>query len=244
MPFVTVRGRQFALLAALVALALGTRAGLAEEGTPASTDQMMAHHPAFVRQGTCAQPNSQPAFILTEVAMTMAEHSAGTAIPVEISTTTIDVKLSDLLAQAHEIDIHEVKELGATDTGPIACGNLGGEPTGNVLAVGIREVHGSCYSGIAVLQAMGNQTTITLYLAHNLSETVRGEATPRASTAQVSFHIATAGCGSCQDRVEASLHKVPGILNITFAGQNGQDMTVTYDPAQITPAQIKAALEA
>lgn len=243
MRFVSLRGRQLALLAAIVGLALGAGRGLAQEGTPPSSgDQMMAHHPAFIRQGTCDHPGAQPAFILTEIAMNMAEHGAGPAIPVEISATTIAAKLADLLAQPYEIDVHEVKELGeAAGTAPIACGDLGGQPTGDVLAVGIREVNGSGFSGIALLQATGDQTNVTLYMAHDLSGALTNEATPEASTAQVSFHIPTITCGGCKARVEASLHGAPGILDVVF---DGQDVTVTYDPHQVTPAQIQAAIEA
>jgi hypothetical protein len=184
MGFVSFRGRHFALLAAIVGLALGTGHGLAQEATPPSGDQMTAHHPAFVRQGTCAQPNAQPAFTLTEIAMNMAEHGAGPAIPVEISATTIDAKLADLLAQPYEIDVHEVKELGeAAGTEPIACGDLGGQPTGDVLAVGIREVNGSGFSGIAVLQVAGDRTTVTLYMAHGLSGAMHDTMTPEARAA-------------------------------------------------------------
>lgn len=238
--FVTLRVWQLALLAAVIGLAIGGGRGVAQEGTPPSGDHMTAHHLVFIRQGTCAQPNPQPAFTLTEIAMDMAEHGTGPTIPVEISATTIDAKLTDLLAQPYEIDIHEVKELGeATGVAPIACGDIGGQPTGDVIAIGIKAVDASGFSGIAVLQAAGDQTAVTLYMVHDLAGAMQDETT-EASTTRVAFHIPTITCGGCQARVEASLAQVPGILEVHI---EGQDVTVIYDPSQVTPEQIQAAIE-
>ena len=41
--------------------------------------------------------------------------------------------------------------------------------------------------------------------------------------------------------MRASLKKAPGVQNVAI---DGQDVTVTYDPSQATPAQIQAAIEA
>jgi copper chaperone CopZ len=62
-----------------------------------------------------------------------------------------------------------------------------------------------------------------------------------AATAQVTFHVPTMMCAGCQYRVEGSISKAPGILDIAFGGQ---DVTVTYDPSVVTPEAIAAAIEA
>jgi copper chaperone CopZ len=62
-----------------------------------------------------------------------------------------------------------------------------------------------------------------------------------AVTAQVAFHVPTMTCAGCQYRVEGSIRKAPGILDIAFAGQ---DVTVTYDPSVVTPEAIEVAIEA
>ncbi len=234
-----VRTWWLAVLVAALGLTIGGGRSLAQEGTaPAGGDDMTAHHPAHIHQGTCAQPSPDPAYALTELAMDVAMNDGSATPMVEISTTTIDAKLTDLLAQPAVIDVHEVKEL-VEDT-VVSCGEVDGQPTRDVVAVGIREVGGSEFSGIAVLQEVENQTTVTLYMAHGLSGAMQGEATPETSAAQISFHIPTITCGGCQARVEASLKKAPGIQAIAFDGQN---VTVAYDPSQVTPEQLKAAIE-
>lgn len=64
-----------------------------------------------------------------------------------------------------------------------------------------------------------------------------------ASTTEgsVVFRVPTITCPSCPLRVEASIRKAPGILDVSF---NGQDVTVTYDPSAVSPDAIEAAIEA
>ncbi len=57
----------------------------------------------------------------------------------------------------------------------------------------------------------------------------------------VAFHVPTITCPACPARVEASLEKAPGILGVVIAGQ---DVTVSYDPSQVSPEEIAAAIEA
>lgn len=226
----------------LIVLGFAISGAAAQEATPTGGDQMTAHHPAYIHKGTCAQPQGDPAYTLTEIGMNMAAEGKGPAVPVEISVTTIDAKLADLLAQPHEIDVHEVKELGAALAGTLACGDVGGQPTGEMLAIGVKEVNGSGFSGVAVLQAAGDKTTVTLYMAHGLSGVMHDAMTPQASAAAtVAFHVPTITCSGCEARVRASLSKAPGIQNVAI---DGQDVIVTYDSSQVTPAQIQAAIEA
>lgn len=164
-----------------IALGLGASAGFAQQGTPEGGDQMMAHHPASIRRGACAQPTAEPAFALTEIGMNMEEHAAGSAIGVEISATTVAIALTDLLAEPFAIDVQEVKELGDAYAGTIACGDLGGRPSGDVLAVGIHQVNDSGFSGIAILRAAGSATTVTLYMAHGLSGQMTDAMGPQAT---------------------------------------------------------------
>lgn len=165
----------------VLALGLGASAGFAQQGTSEGGDQMMAHHPARIRKGTCAQPNPEAAFTLTEIGMIMEEHTTDSAIGVEISATTIDITLANLLSEPFAIDVQEVKELGDAFAGTIACGDLGGRPSGDVLAVGIHEVDHSGFSGIAVLQTAGATTTVTLYMAHGLSGHMSDKMGPEAT---------------------------------------------------------------
>lgn len=67
-------------------------------------------------------------------------------------------------------------------------------------------------------------------------------AAPDSATASsVVFHVPTITCPVCPLRVEASIRKAPGILDVAF---DGQDVTVTYDPSAVSPAAIETAIEA
>jgi copper chaperone CopZ len=66
-------------------------------------------------------------------------------------------------------------------------------------------------------------------------------ASTSGAEAVVTFHVPTITCAVDPMRVEASLGMAPGIVGITFDRQNA---TITYDPAQVTPEQIAAAIEA
>jgi copper chaperone CopZ len=66
-------------------------------------------------------------------------------------------------------------------------------------------------------------------------------ATGHTTEGSVIFHVPTITCPTCPLRVEASIRKAPGILGVTF---NGQDVTVIYDPSAVSPEAIAAAIEA
>lgn len=80
---------------------------------------------------------------------------------------------------------------------------------------------------------------------HNLIKTSARSAPAAAITAAqgayVTFRIPTITCAEDPLRVEASARKAPGILRIVF---DGQSTTVTYDPQQVSPPQIAAAIAA
>jgi copper chaperone CopZ len=222
----------------LAALAATTLPVVAQEGTPGE-EALVAHHPAHLHQGTCGQMDQQPAYTLNELAMSLSSMEQAPAIPVMASVTTVEASLTDLLAHPYALDVHEAREIALADQGPLACGDLGGQVLGDTLAFGLREQQGSGLSGVAVVKAAGNQTMITLYLAHGLSGNDR-QAAGHEGQAVVTFHVPTITCGGCALRVEASLAHVPGILDVQITGQ---EVTVTYDPGQISPDQIRAAIE-
>jgi copper chaperone CopZ len=62
-----------------------------------------------------------------------------------------------------------------------------------------------------------------------------------AAEAVVRFHIPTITCAEDPMRVEANVRQASGILNVAF---DGRDAIITYDPAQVTPDQLAAAIEA
>ena len=113
----------------------------AQDATPAGGS---AHaHPAHIHLGTCSELDPNPAFPLTNVALTSHESGAeavsAAAIPVERSVTMVDATLEDLRTGGYAINIHQsVEEIGTY----IACGNLSGPiDESGALVVGLGELN-------------------------------------------------------------------------------------------------------
>ncbi len=201
-----------AMLSMLGLVVAGGRSGLAQDATPAAREA--AAHPAHIHAGTCDNLDPAPAFPLTNVGKTgmMQGMTGGTpeadapemgmsepmgaesAATVETSYTVVDAPLEEIVEGGHAINLHESAENIETY---IACGDVGGRiatgpgmEQGGTLVVGLREVNGSGYSGVAVLEGMGDQTEVILYLAEGLSGETGGatdeeaeEGTPSAAGA-------------------------------------------------------------
>ncbi|MCC7023804.1 MAG: hypothetical protein IT338_13340 [Thermomicrobiales bacterium] len=104
------------------------------------------------------------------------EHPA--VLPVEMSETTVNVTLADLLASPHAVDVAQsTSHMEAS----IACGDITGQmpEQGRDLAVPMHARNNSGYSGVAWLHQDGDKTTVLLFLTQGLTETA---GTPVAST--------------------------------------------------------------
>ncbi len=132
-------------------------------------------HPSAIVAGTC-DSLGDVAFALGDVGASTIDNTTpdstrsvsntGGAIPVEIGMTTVSSSLADLVGTDNALTI----SLDAANSDAvIACGNLGSAAPGGDLVVGLQEVQGSSYSGIAWLHPNGDQTNITVFLAKDLS---------------------------------------------------------------------------
>jgi uncharacterized cupredoxin-like copper-binding protein len=184
--------RAAAIVAALVVLGsvtVGLRAAGAQEEAVA--------HPAHIHEGTCAVLGDV-AYVLSDVvpaapaAGSPAAMGAPTAIPVEMSVTTVNAKLADLLAAPYAINIHQS---GKAIEDYIACGDIGGQVVGADLMIGLRLLGTYGYAGIAVLHADGDTTTVTVYLAERLapaagaSTVVMTESEMTITASQTTFRV-------------------------------------------------------
>jgi len=175
-------------LALILSLAFAG-AGAAQDATPAATT---AGHPAHIHEGTCDALNPAPLYPLADVAAPDGAADAatgGAAMPttVETSTTTVEVALADIAGGGFAINVHESADNIETY---IACGDIGGAimpgadaDAGSQLAIGLRELNGSGYAGVAVLREAGAQTEVAIYLAEGLTGGTgaaddEGDATP------------------------------------------------------------------
>ncbi len=231
------------LLAVGTALALlgGGLAGggriLADDPSAGSTTP----HRAAIHNGSCADLDPTPLFSLGEVAIGQTDGGPtddAAAVPVGMATATLDVRLDEIPAGKHAIAVGE----GAADQGALAaCGDVGDSVTGDGLAVGLREQNGSGYAGIAWLRPDGERAAVIIFLARGLTSPAAAGGDTEATEAAVTFHVPTITCPTCPLRVEASVNQAPGILDVEF---DGQDVTVTYDPSQVSPDEVAAAIEA
>jgi hypothetical protein len=159
-----------AVLALGVTLSTGALPTFAQEGGVRSAQVVVGH---------CGEPG-EILFTLTGIGAEAAadgtrvvppERSGSErAVPVRMSATTLETSLSTLLEQERAIVILK-KEDGTGEI--IACGEIGGLLTmqmagmvmpGDELAVGLREIGESGFSGLALIEAAGRQASLRIYL--------------------------------------------------------------------------------
>lgn len=217
-------------LSSLVPLGAGGRIQEADSAQDAGLPGLPAH----IHAGSCETFDPTPRFPLSDVSIRSTGDDpvdSDATMPAGMSVTTIDARLTDILAGQYVVDAHE----GAQNADhSIACGELGGQSGSNELAIGLKEQDHSGYAGIAWLRAEGDTTKVTVLLAEGLAGNTE------STQAQATFFVETITCPSCQLRVEGSIKQAPGIVDIAW---QGKVVTVTYDPSQVTPDEIRAAIE-
>ncbi len=210
-------------------------------------------HPAHIHDGTCAELGDV-VFPLTNVSATgmmegmmsgtpVADDSmamgemmgAAEATMVVTSATSIDASLADILDAPHAVNVHESE---ANVGNYIACGEIGGTvmspadgDDGGTLAVGLRQLNDSGYSGIAVLEGRGDQTEVIIYLAEGLAGDAAGAADDAEATPD-----AAAGADASADEVMVDMAdfafdpetvEVAVGGTITWTNQDGAQHTAT-----------------
>lgn len=134
-------------------------------------------HPAHIHAGTCDDLNPAPLETLSFVSVLQSDSEDEdantpkgvlTAGRVLLSSTEgVEMSMDDILAEAHSINIHLSE--AEIDT-YIACGEIGGVPVDGDLYIGIRDVNGSGYSGVAKLSEDGDNTNVDIFLTEPTDE--------------------------------------------------------------------------
>ena len=153
-------------------------------GVSLAQDPAIPAHPAHIHEGTCDDLNPAPLQPLSMVSVLMNdsdEEGANTpqgvltASRVLLSSTEgVELSMEDILAGAHAINIHLSE--AEIDT-YIACGEIGGVTVEGDLYVGLRDVEGSGYSGVAWLSEDGDNTNVDIFLTEPTDDSA---ATPAA----------------------------------------------------------------
>lgn len=167
--------------------------GTPTTGSPAAGEE--TPHPAHIHSGSCAALGDV-VYPLNDVAAmgamgtpmagmdmgaspeaTMATGAGVSSTPmaeknvVAQSTTTVQVALADISAGGFAINVHESMD---QIQNYIACGDITGTPTNNMLQIPLNELNSSGYYGTATLTDNGDGTTTVVI---ELEKTT-GEATP------------------------------------------------------------------
>ena len=143
------------LLATLGGSLIGGAGVLAQEGSPP--------RPSHIHTGDCDELDEviQP---LTNLTVPSGEVSGNSdAVVAEAAFTVIPQTLDELLADDHALKVHLSREQIETY---LACGDIGGAVDANgALIVGMKELDGSGYAGIAYLVPSGAGTSVSVMIA-------------------------------------------------------------------------------
>lgn len=146
--------------------------GSASAAAPAAVFGPGISVPVAIQEGSCAGVGKSVYALenLTRERTGSEEVGSRMAMPVSMSVSTIDARLDDLVAGDHVITVavQDAAEL-------LACGEIGGMRTEDTLAFGLQGAEDAGWTGIAVLEADGDQTNVTVYLTY--------DATPGPATA-------------------------------------------------------------
>jgi hypothetical protein len=193
--------RVLTMAAILGAASLGTvGVAAAQESTPmAGMEMAAAAFPNHLHEGTCDNLNPEPKVPLADLAFQsmgdtgmggtatpgagmgdMATPMAGMAtgmmggnIPVAVATTEVALPLDAIVAGGHALNVHDSEDIGVY----IACGNVAGTPDENGnLFIGLGELDGSGYHGVAWFLGEGDQTTVTVFLTQDAGMMTGGDA--------------------------------------------------------------------
>lgn len=150
---------------------------------PSGSGSQMLGRPASIQAGTCENPIPDATIVLLALAKGVGKSAgAGDAVAGARSLSTVNMSIDDLLAPPHVIVVR------ADVTKPnsiLACGEIGGirQPDGSIV-IGLREMRGSSYSGIAYLSVDPENATLSkvwVFIAKSLSEEDRGTPVPVAN---------------------------------------------------------------
>src|SRR5215213_6716273 len=140
-----------------------------------------APHPAHIHSGTCDNLGDIVAPLKDVTELTAGESfGAATAVLVKESDTDVPLPLGDILAAPHAINIHESAE---AIQNYIACGDIGGRVIDGDLTIGLRELNGSGYHGVAVLTGADDGTGVNVYLTEEYGAETGQDAAPDAAAA-------------------------------------------------------------
>lgn len=160
----SIRALSIGLLLAGSTIAGGIGLVAAQDSTTPPAESHLAH----VHKGTCANLDPAPQQNLNNVEPRKDDdgnipdpEGILTSPQVLYSETKVDMKLDDMLSEAHAINVHLSAEQPNVY---IACGDIGGSVIDDDLYIGLLPLNDSGYTGVAKLHRDGDKTDIEIYL--------------------------------------------------------------------------------
>jgi hypothetical protein len=186
------------LTVAMGLIVFGTATVAAQDVTPtvegqAQATPTFATYPAAIHEGTCQQPNKEPAYKAGDVKpftnddgqpIDQADYQGTLTGPPVLTTTetSIDAKFDDLVSKdnPHVLIVHQSADQFDTY---VACGELGGPVQDDQLVVALRPMNNSGFAGTAILKKDGDKTTSNAYLTEQVLALQGGKTGPTPSPA-------------------------------------------------------------
>jgi plastocyanin len=232
--FVRVVAAPVALLIVLASLAMATGVSLVQAQGAGDLP-----HPAHIHSGSCAELGDI-VYPLQDVALATAGETFGSAsaVPVEQSETDVEASLSDILAAPHAVNIHQSADAIQIY---IACGDIGGRVIDGKLLIGLQEIDGSGYHGIAVLDGSdADETEVSVYLANGSAPaaTEQAAAAPAAATETP----AAAAPATSEATAAATLAPIVPPTATTAAAPAAQEVPIDIRDLAFSPDQVEIAV--
>lgn len=209
------------LLAALLLMASGSLSSLAQEASPP--------RPSHIHVGDCDELGAviQPLTSLTVPGGEVLGNAD--AVVAEAAFTSIPQTLDELLAEDHALKVHLSKEQIETY---LACGDIGGALDANgALIVGMKELDGSGYAGIAYLEEQPNGTTsVSVMIARVIPGADGADAGAAQPAAETPAAEAPADAGAADEAAS------PTIVDVTLS-----EFTIEM-PATIPAGPVRFAI--
>src|SRR6478736_348017 len=159
--------RRTATAACVMAMLATGTGGLAVHAAAAADSVSLSFG---IYDGSCFNLTGKPIYKLEK--LTRKSAAVIRALPA-YSDSTVDASLESLQTNTHSLVVTRDGKLDSV----LACGEINNAPLADgTITIGLRDINGTTYAGVALLTSDGNQTQVRAYVAPGLSAGLSAEA--------------------------------------------------------------------